>query len=393
MKSYVIVLGGGSGRRMGAQVNKVLLPLCGVPVIIRAIVPFTALCDGCVVVAAPQEVDTVRALLARYRLNRFVTAVVAGGSERQYSVQNGFAAVPEDADAVLVHDGARPLVDEDIIRRCLAGIEQHGSGVAAIASVDTVKLADADGQVRHTPNRSEVYAVQTPQGFRCNLYRTALEKAHRDGFLGTDDASLLEHAGLPVHLCEGSRENLKLTTAFDVELASMILARRNQAGEDSMFRIGQGYDVHRLVDNRRLVLCGVEIPHETGLLGHSDADVAIHALMDALIGAMGLGDIGKWFPDTDEQYRGADSVQLLMQVCERMRQNGYELENCDVTIVAQRPKLRPYIDTMRERLAQAMQVPQGRISVKATTTERLGFEGEEKGISAQAVCLLRAVSR
>ena len=155
-----------------------------------------------------------------------------------------------------------------------------------------------------------------------------------------------------------------------------------------MMRIGHGMDVHRLVEGRRLILCGVEVPHTLGLLGHSDADVATHALMDALLGAAALGDIGKLFPDTDERYRGADSIGLLMEVCALLRREGYALGNADVTIVAQRPKLRPYIDEMRLRLARAMGVEEGRVSVKATTTEHLGFEGEELGISAHAVCLL-----
>ncbi len=155
-----------------------------------------------------------------------------------------------------------------------------------------------------------------------------------------------------------------------------------------MIRIGHGMDVHRLVEGRKLILCGVEVPHTLGLLGHSDADVATHALMDALLGAAALGDIGKLFPDTDERYRGADSIGLLMEVCALLRREGYALGNADVTIVAQRPKLRPYIDEMRLRLARAMGVEEGRVSVKATTTEHLGFEGEELGISAHAVCLL-----
>ena len=155
-----------------------------------------------------------------------------------------------------------------------------------------------------------------------------------------------------------------------------------------MIRIGHGMDVHRLVEGRRLILCGVEVPHTLGLLGHSDADVATHALMDALLGAAALGDIGKLFPDTDERYRGADSIGLLMEVCALLRREGYALGNADVTIVAQRPKLRPYIDEMRLRLARAMGVEDGRVSVKATTTEQLGFEGQELGISAHAVCLL-----
>lgn len=226
MSNYAIILGGGSGRRMRSDLNKVFLPLRGIPAIVRAIAPFTGFCAGAVVVAAADEVEDMQAILAKYGMGRFVKAVVPGGSERQYSVYNGLKALPEDAEYVLIHDGARALVTEAVIGRALESVEQHGSGVAAIPVVDTIKRAAPDGLVQETPDRASLYAIQTPQSFHMDVLMAAHEKAREDGFLGTDDASLLEHAGIPVYLSEGDRENLKLTTPTDLELAEVILQIR-----------------------------------------------------------------------------------------------------------------------------------------------------------------------
>ena len=226
MKCYAIVLGGGSGRRMESQINKIFLPLRGIPAIIRSLAPFTGLCAGAVVVAAEAEIEDMRAILRRYGMDRFVKAVVPGGSERQYSVLNGLKALPEDAECVLIHDGARALVTEDVIIRAIESVEKHGSGIASIPVVDTIKRAAPDGLVQETPDRASLYAIQTPQSFRMDVIMAAHEKAREDGFLGTDDASLLEHAGIPVYLSEGDRENLKLTTPTDLRLAEVILTAR-----------------------------------------------------------------------------------------------------------------------------------------------------------------------
>ena len=228
MKYYAVILGGGSGRRMGSEINKIFLPLKGVPAIVRAIAPFTGLCAGAVVVAAPGELEDMQQLLNRYGLSRFVKAVVPGGSERQHSVWNGLEALPEDAEGVLIHDGARALVTEAVIQRAIESVEMHGSGIAAIPVVDTIKRAQADGQVLETPDRSSLYAMQTPQAFRLSLIRQAHLQAQADHFLGTDDASLLEHAGMPVYLSAGDRENLKLTTPTDLALASLLLNMREE---------------------------------------------------------------------------------------------------------------------------------------------------------------------
>ena len=377
---YAIILAGGSGSRMGAGCNKVLLTLGGEPVIQRSIRAFEGLVDGVVLVSREEDIPAMGAMLAKSGLS---AVVVAGGATRQESVWNGLCALPEGVEHVLIHDGARCLVDAETIRRCKASVEVHGTGVAAVPVVDTIKQVDADGIVAATPDRSSLMAVQTPQGFRLPLIMEAHEAARQAGFTGTDDASLVERIGHSVRLTQGNRRNIKLTTPEDINMAEAFL----NGGLPSL-RVGQGYDVHRLVEGRELILCGVTVPHTLGLLGHSDADVALHALMDAMLGAMALGDIGKHFPDTDERYRGISSMKLLEHVVALLAEHGARVTNCDVTIVAQKPKLLPYIPQMRQNVADALSLPLDRVNVKATTTERLAFEGREEGISAQAVCMV-----
>ncbi len=226
MSKVAIVLAGGSGQRMGADGNKVFLPLRGIPVIVRAIAPFSTLCDQVVVVARPQEASAMQALLLGYGLGRLVCAVVPGGEDRQASVANGLAALPPEVETVLIHDGARALVTEAVIQRVLEAVERHGSGVAAVRVTDTIKRAGADGQVQETLDRETLFAMQTPQGFQVELLRQAHRHAQATGMRGTDDAALLEHAGLPVFLCQGDPENIKLTTPVDLTLGEMILEGR-----------------------------------------------------------------------------------------------------------------------------------------------------------------------
>ena len=377
---YAIILAGGSGSRMGAARNKVLLELQGKPVITRSVEAFSGLVEGIVLVSRPEDIPDMQAAM---KAAGVAVAIVPGGDTRQASVWNGLCALPADCTHVLIHDGARCLVDEGTIRRCMASVEAHGTGVAAIPAIDTIKQVDAESVVTATPDRSQLRAVQTPQGFTLDIIRRAHESAQQAGFLGTDDASLVERMGQPVRLTEGDRRNIKLTTPEDMIMAEAFLGRSFPT-----LRVGQGYDVHRLVEGRDLILCGVKVPHTLGLLGHSDADVALHALMDAMLGAMALGDIGKHFPDTDEKYRGISSMTLLEHVTCLLHQHRARVANCDVTIVAQKPKLLPYIPAMRENIAAVLQLPLDRVNVKATTTERLSFEGHEEGISAQAICLV-----
>lgn len=378
---YAIVLAGGSGSRMGADRNKVLLTLRNEPVITRAVKAFSGLVEGIILVSREEDIPDMQAAMAASGLT---VTIVPGGSTRQESVWNGLCALPAACTHVLVHDGARCLVDRDTILRCMDSVLESGSGVAAIPAVDTIKEVDAESIVVTTPDRAHLRAVQTPQGFRTELLRSAHLAAQRDGFLGTDDASLLEHLGIPVKLTLGDRRNIKITTPEDMMIAAAFLPQDFPA-----LRIGQGYDVHRLVEGRELILCGVQIPHKLGLLGHSDADVALHALTDAILGAMAMGDIGKHFPDTDERYRGISSMKLLEHVIGLLDEKHARVTNCDVTIVAQKPKLLPYIPQMQQNVASVLRLPLDRVNIKATTTERLAFEGREEGISAQAVCMVQ----
>lgn len=379
---YAIILAGGSSARMRAGCNKVLLELRGTPVITRSVKAFEGTVDGIVLVSREEDIPAMQT--AMEAIASPIT-IVSGGASRQESVWNGLCALPADCTHVLIHDGARCLVDADTIRRCMASVEACGTGVAAIPAIDTLKIVDADETVAATPDRSTLRAVQTPQGFTLELIRRAHKAAQADGFLGTDDASLVERLGIPVHLTLGDRRNIKLTTPEDLSMAEAFLPHDFPA-----LRIGQGYDVHRLVEGRDLILCGVNIPHTLGLLGHSDADVALHALMDAMLGSMALGDIGKHFPDTEEQYHGISSMKLLEHVVALLESHHARVTNCDVTIIAQKPKLLPYIPQMRKNVAAALQLPLDRVNVKATTTERLSFEGREEGISAQAICMVES---
>lgn len=301
--------------------------------------------------------------------------VVDGGETRADSVRNGLAAA--EGALVAIHDAARPFVSRAVITAALEAAARTGAAAPAVPVKDTIKVAQG-GRVVSTPDRAMLYAVQTPQCFSREKYRQALacvtgEQARQV----TDDCSLFELAGMPVELTAGDYGNYKITTPDDLK-------------KEKTMRIGHGYDVHRLVEDRKLILGGVEIPYEKGLLGHSDADVLLHAVMDAVLGAAALGDIGRHFPDTDPAYRSADSLALTRAVAALIREHGYAVGNIDATILCQKPKLAPYIEEMRRNIAAAFGVAADAVSVKATTEEHLGFTGEGLGIAAHAVALLES---
>ena len=384
-----VIVAAGRGSRMGLERNKVLYPLCGEPIIVRTVRAFEecGLFDGgIVVVTGAGDMDEMKALFTAAGLH--VRAVVEGGADRQESVCRGIAACAERAEIIAIHDGARPLVTRGVIAATIESAKKYGSGVAAVQLKDTVKRVDASGCVVDTPPRDMLRAVQTPQTFDAALIRAAHAR-FAQGERATDDAMLAERMGHTVHLTPGDVENIKLTTPEDMLLAQQVLLRRGAAKkEEKTMRIGHGYDVHRLVEGRKLILCGVEIEHTLGLLGHSDADVAYHALSDALLGAAALGDIGRHFPDTDPAYKGADSGKLLDRVVELVEEKGYRAGNVDVTIIAQKPRLKDHIEKMRENIAAHLKIDVDCVNVKATTTEKLGFEGECLGISAHAVACI-----
>ena len=300
--------------------------------------------------------------------------VVQGGATRADSVRSGLAAAK--GQLVAIHDAARPFASAEIITAALQAAAESGAAAPAVPVKDTLKVADQDGKVVATPDRATLYAVQTPQCFDRALYLQALEAVSGEkASLVTDDCSLFELAGLPVTLTAGDYANLKITTKEDLQ-------------KEKTMRIGHGYDVHRLVEDRKLILGGVEVPYEKGLLGHSDADVLLHAVMDAVLGAAALGDIGQHFPDTDPAYKGADSLALTREVAKIIAAHGYKVGNIDATILCQRPKLAPHIPAMRRNIADAFGLPLDAVSVKATTEEHLGFTGEGLGIAAHAVALI-----
>lgn len=374
----VIVAAGSATRMQG--IDKMLAPLAGVPVVLcsaRALAASDCI-DSLVIVTREELLAPLRTLCAA--LAKPVT-VVKGGASRPESVLAGLAALPQETELAAIHDGARPLVTETVIAEAVEAAERCGAAAPAVAVHDTIKQAE-NGIVRATPERKTLFAVQTPQVFDVRLLKQSLTAALERGIALTDDCSAVEAAGGTVVLTQGSEENLKITTPVDLTLAEAILKRRKT------MRIGHGYDVHRLTRGRRLILGGVEIPFERGLDGHSDADVLIHALMDALLGAAALRDIGVLFPDNDPAYKGISSMLLLDKVMQALENAGYRVGNADVTVLAQRPKLKDYIPAMRENLARAMKIPTDCVNVKATTEEGLGFTGSGEGIACHAVCLL-----
>lgn len=384
MSVWCVLLAAGRGSRSGLDENKVFFRWKGRSVLSRCLdaLAEAGIYDGIVLVLSEGDMPAYRALVAREGACPLVKRVVSGGASRRESGYNGLSALPGDVEIASVHDAARPFVTAEIIRATVEDARRYGSGVISTPVVDTIKQIDPETHEVTTPERSRLRAVQTPQSFDYAKLMEAHERARREGLNVTDDAMVYEHAYGSVHLSSaaGAEKNVKLTLPEDFR-------RLRMEGQPAL-RIGSGYDAHRLAQGRRLVLCGVEVPHDRGLDGHSDADVAVHALMDALLGALGEGDIGYHFPDSDARYKGISSMLLLAQVMEIVRARGYRVQNADVTIVAQRPKLAPFIAQMRENLAAALGVGVDCANVKATTTERMGFEGAQEGISAQAVALL-----
>ena len=368
---------------MNAGINKVLMSVNGKTVIRRSTEAFNGLADEMVIVCRPEDRQAVAAEV-RKALPEFPVVFTSGGRTRQESVLNGLTASENNPeDIILIHDAARCMVDRTIIESVIDSVRIHGTGIPGIPATSTFKICDENHFCVRTPDRSNLYEVQTPQGFLSGIIKPIAVKAAADGFSGTDDASLLEHYGKPVRIVAGSEKNMKLTSPQDLKIAQMLLQ-----GVCYSMRIGMGYDVHRLVEGRKLILCGIEIPFEKGLLGHSDADVALHALMDAMLGACALGDIGQHFPDTDDRYKGISSGILLKETNKLLINNGYHVVNADITIVAQKPKLLPSVPLMINNVSSLLDVSSDRISIKATTTEKLGFEGRMEGISAYAVCMV-----
>jgi 2-C-methyl-D-erythritol 4-phosphate cytidylyltransferase/2-C-methyl-D-erythritol 2,4-cyclodiphosphate synthase len=369
MRTAALLVAAGSGTRFGTAMPKQFSLLAGKPVLRWAAEALLREIDLVLPVGDPALIIPVLAGLD-------VLDPVPGGATRQDSVRLGLEALAAyDPDIVLVHDGARPLIPDGTISALLEVLQDAPGAIPAMPVADTLKRVVA-GQISETVSREGLFRAQTPQAFRFPLL-LELHRLHPAG--ATDDASLLEAAGHTVALVPGSEDNIKLTYPEDL----MRLERLLQTPLSP--RTGTGFDVHVLVEDRALILCGVTVPHEKGLAGHSDADVGIHALCDAIYGALAEGDIGRHFPPSEATWKDADSARFLRHAAERIAARGGRLANADVTLICERPKITPHAPAMIARLAELLGVDVGRISVKATTTERLGFPGRGEGIACQAV--------
>ena len=405
MTAAAVIVAAGRGARFGG--DKLAHSLGGRPVLHWTLAAFERcpVVDSITLVVSEENRESAAALVAEAGCTR-VAAIVAGGAERQESVLRGLRAAPP-SELIAIHDGARPLISPAHIATCIAAAREHGAAAPALPVVDTLKRLDPEGRMRETVDRRSLVAIQTPQVFRRALVLEAHEAALRDGFTGTDDASLVERLGHAVFPVLGDPRNLKITTPEDLALAETLLGAegsgvRGQGSEgDSIrsvltpdpspltpLRIGFGYDVHRLVPGRPLILGGVAIPHPVGLDGHSDADVLAHAIGDALLGAAGLGDLGYHFPDTDARWKGVSSLDLLRHIAGLVRAAGFRPCQVDATLLAEAPKIAPHVPAMRDQIGAALGLPPAAVSVKATTNEGMGFVGRREGMAAQAVATL-----
>jgi len=380
---------------MGFSSPKQFFELEGVPILIHTLRVFQqAESIGHIIVVVPfGNCLWVEDLVQSYHLTK-VYRVVAGGNERQDSVFAGLEALPEEVELVLVHDGVRPFVPISVVENCLREAEKSGAAMAAIQVKDTLKAVSSQKVIEKTINRADVWQAQTPQAATKALLKEAYAlAAAKEDFIATDEAGLLELLGCSVKVVEGSEKNIKITTPEDLILAKAILMESGQDVKSlagiCQYCSGYGYDAHRLVRGRPLILGGEQIQHHKGLQGHSDADVLTHALCDALLGAAGAGDIGAHYPDTEQKFKDISSLKILKSVVVLISEQGYALVNADITVVAQRPRLTPYFAAMKNNLAAACSVDPSAINLKATTTEEMGFEGRGEGMSAHAVVMLR----
>ncbi|MFO1118301.1 MAG: bifunctional 2-C-methyl-D-erythritol 4-phosphate cytidylyltransferase/2-C-methyl-D-erythritol 2,4-cyclodiphosphate synthase [Beijerinckiaceae bacterium] len=383
----VLIVAGGRGSRFGGDLPKQYRLLGGRPVLTHTIEAFArALPDAKLAVAIHRD-D-----LAHYeaaigaldgRIRERVLAPAFGGATRQASVRNGLESMSEQGRRiVLVHDAARPFASDALIRGARAAALRHGAAIPGHPVTDTIKAVNAAGVIVATPERASLRAVQTPQAFEFALILEAHRAAESQAL--TDDAAVAEAAGHAVHVFEGDPANMKITTADDLASAE---ARLMSDLPD--VRTGQGYDVHAFEPGDAVWLGGVAIPHDRKLKGHSDADVLMHAITDAIFGALADGDIGSHFPPSDPKWKGADSAIFLAYACERVRARGGIIAHVDGTVVCERPKVGPHRDAIRARLAEIMRLPVGRVAIKATTSERLGFTGREEGIASLAIATIR----
>jgi len=380
--TVALVVAAGRGSRFGAALPKQYALLGGRPVLRHTLEAYRR----------HRGIDTVQVVIHPDDRDLYATATqglempdaISGGATRQDSVRNGLLALASSAPTrVLIHDGARPLISASVITRVLGGLDQAPGAIAALPVIDTLKRGGADGHITATLERSGLWRAQTPQGFDFAAILAAHDAARGQDL--TDDAAVAEQAGLAVYLVEGAPENIKITTQEDLMQAERWLS----GGEIFETRVGQGFDVHRFGPGDQVMLCGVAVSHDAGLLGHSDADVGLHALTDAILGALGAGDIGGHFPPSDPKWRGADSSVFVRHAAELVRSRGGAVVHADITLICERPKVGRHREAMVARVAELLDTGPGRVSIKATTTEELGFTGRREGIAAQAVATIR----
>lgn len=376
-ETFALIVAGGRGVRAGGGIPKQYRTLRNVPLLRYTVDCFSKHpgIAGVAVVIHPDD----RALYEQATDGMQLLDPIEGGATRQDSCRNGLEALASRSPAkVLIHDGARPFVDTETISRVIGALsDSTPAAVAAIPVSDTLKRVDAENRVCDTVDRADLWRAQTPQGFQFE----AILAAHRSaaGHSLTDDAAVAEAAGLPVTLVQGSAENIKVTTPEDFSRGE-----RHLGGTVPEYRTGTGFDVHPFEDGDHVMLCGVAVPHDQGLAGHSDSDVGLHALTDALLGTIGAGDIGSHFPPTDPQWAGVDSGVFLRHAATLVTESGGTIRHVDLTLICEAPKVGPHRDTMRARLADLLSIDIERVSVKATTTDGLGFLGRREGIAAQA---------
>jgi 2-C-methyl-D-erythritol 4-phosphate cytidylyltransferase / 2-C-methyl-D-erythritol 2,4-cyclodiphosphate synthase len=384
-KVAAVIVAAGRGYRAGGDLPKQYRALAGEPVIRPTLAAFLGHPQITAVLPVIHPDDQAIFQAATAGLERLLPAV-PGGATRQASVRAGLEALrAAEPDLVLIHDAARPFVSSDLISRAIAAATEHGAAVPAIPVTDTVKVVDARNMVSETLDRSRLRTVQTPQAFAYEVIVALHDRAAAAGRHDfTDDAALAEWAGRAVNVFGGEAGNVKLTTSEDFERAEAL--RMAALGD---VRTGSGFDVHAFGDGDHIMLAGVRIPHDRGVTGHSDADVALHALVDAILGALAEGDIGVHFPPSDPQWRGASSDRFLAFACERVRARGGMIAHLDVTVVCEAPRVGPHRDAMRSRIAAIAGVPIERVAIKATTSEKMGFTGRAEGIVAMATATVR----
>jgi 2-C-methyl-D-erythritol 4-phosphate cytidylyltransferase / 2-C-methyl-D-erythritol 2,4-cyclodiphosphate synthase len=383
----LIVVAAGRGARLGAAIPKQYLPCAGRPLICHAIEALTFAHEfaAVTVVIHPADRDLYDTAITDLAPDavRALTSPAFGGATRQRSVRNGLEAQANaEPEIVLIHDGARPFASRELVSRAIEAARRHGAAVPATPMTDTIKQVDREGRIVASPERASLRAVQTPQAFRFDLILAAHRASVRADL--TDDAAVAEAAGHPVFVFDGDSDNVKVTTMADLREAEARLS--SNATE---VRVGQGFDVHAFAPGDGVWLGGVLVPHDKKLEGHSDADVALHAIADAIYGALGEGDIGSHFPPSEARWRGADSSIFLAHATERVRARGGVVAHIDVTLICEAPKIGPYREAIRARIAEIAGVAVGRTGVKATTSEGLGFTGRREGIACLAMATIR----